>query len=136
MLTREQYDNTTALIAALRSGEYTQTIGALAKVRNGKESNCCLGVGCRLAGLTGKVMDTGDLVANRIEFEFPNDTAYASWSMPDPMWFESHYGINCAMQEDLATMNDEVRNFDYIADHIEMWLNEQSVNIEQTSSKE
>lgn len=39
------------LIVALRSDDYAQAEGALKRVKEGKASFCCLGVGCDLSGV-------------------------------------------------------------------------------------
>lgn len=51
------YEKAMAWVAALRSGEFKQGSGKLTKIKFGKETNCCLGVECKLAIRDGLSLD-------------------------------------------------------------------------------
>jgi hypothetical protein len=61
------------LVQALRSGDYTQTTGALCRVAdNGTKSYCCLGVACEIAianGLPLTLSDNRDSRSPTIQFD-------------------------------------------------------------------
>jgi hypothetical protein len=85
-------------VAALRSGDYKQTQGALRRVENyGSTSYCCLGVYCDLAGK--KVNQTRG-----------NTDIYE--------WLELTIGKHFSIGK-VAAMNDGGLSFDEIADWLE-----------------
>jgi hypothetical protein len=113
--------------AALRSGEYPQTTGALNRARAYEEAPagfCCLGVLCELAAedgvvkhrtyseiLTGYTADGMDYIETSI---LPD--AVREWAGLD-----SRYGLEIDREKDvtLTTLNDDGKSFAQIADLIE-----------------
>lgn len=100
-------------VAALRSGEYKQTAGAL----HDQHGYCCLGVLCEVADLSDPVTLTD---ANDYD---PNMVPWRSLAMTDE--FEEgrllvhQAGLTDDEASALATLNDQGVSFDEIADEIE-----------------
>jgi hypothetical protein len=95
-------------VAALRSDKYKQGIGEL---WTGGKSYCCLGVLCRVAGMTNtqieklKVMDEGEEISNYL-------------LTPDLL---KKFGLTGRQQKGAAAMNDAQKDFEYIAKRIERY---------------
>jgi hypothetical protein len=93
-------------VAALRSGKYRQGIGELWV---GDNSYCCLGVLCRVAGMTNnqieklKVIDEGEEIGNYL-------------LTPELL---KKFDLTQKQQKGAAAMNDNDKSFEYIAKHIE-----------------
>lgn len=111
------------LVAALRSGEYRQAVGAL---KTYEERYCCLGVACDISG-KGKFEDdnlfedfeTGECEEN-----------YLPWSVAEQLgWGHNTQGFLTFKDRrvhssnlTLAGLNDDGFTFDQIADLIEAGL--------------
>jgi len=96
------------LIDALRSGEYIQGTGRLASTWQGEESNCCLGVLCRIKGLKG-VSAIGSIRYGGCLIYPPKGIG--------GLKSESGYLGSCdGINYTLAKLNDEGYSFDEIAD--------------------
>ncbi len=104
-------------VAALRSGKYHQTSGALCRVENRQTFHCCLGVACRVAAKNGFKVTTlvergGD---NEVTFSY---NGYSDGGvLPDTL--RDKLGISLHVQSTLVRMNDGDRTFKEIADFIE-----------------
>lgn len=113
-MTPTQIDNTQKWVNALRSGKYTQGIGALHTQDN---TYCCLGVVCNLYNIP-KVLNSFGIY----EYTFPNGKKQIG--VPDGQWFEEIFGFGYdhyfEKAEILVDMNDERgMTFAQIADVIE-----------------
>jgi hypothetical protein len=93
-------------VAALRSGKFKQ--GSLALLAQG--SYCCLGVLCRVSGMTPQAI-------KNLECEEGDTNGLL------PKSLRKEFGITDRQQRALALMNDDGCSFDAIADRIEkkMW---------------
>ena len=118
-------------VAALRSGSYSQTAGALRTTTLGTEdlykSYCCLGVACELAGAflpeenTAVFISTGDI--------YVEDSGLLSgWAKDDLNAAVKDWATYCeefdsqSFQDRLAGLNDSGDwTFNDIADFIEEW---------------
>jgi hypothetical protein len=131
-------------VSALRSDQYKQGTGSLEyHDRTGQAYNCCLGVLCRLEGVPGTfrpvkkgdpetdfiVQGINDLgkatkwasasdASGRVAFHFGS----GDWTgMPDSAWLHER-GVDDVASGTLASMNDEGKPFEQIADFIEEHL--------------
>jgi hypothetical protein len=107
-------------VAALRSGDYTQGIGAL---RSKKNEFCCLGVLCNIHAKDTGVRYESKVVRGCIPY-LNMDTA-----LPDDViiWsgLERNYGSLVTIDKSLNTLafhNDSGKTFEQIADAIEKQL--------------
>ena len=119
-------------VAALRSGDYTQTEGSL----NDGEGFCCLGVLCNLidsdgwfrSGISGYGWTAGDGIPNpSVHILGPRSRSrnVTAKGLPDNYPLIILDGATTAQR--LANMNDEGYTFEEIADYIEECV----MNIEQ-----
>jgi hypothetical protein len=92
-------------VAALRSGEYKQGIGELYVKDN---SYCCLGVLCRVAGMTNSQIEKITVIDEEEETNY----------LLSPELLKK-FGLTEKQQKGAARMNDNQRDFNYIAKHIE-----------------
>jgi hypothetical protein len=104
-------------VAALRSGDYRQTQGALARRGSlgGPLSHCCLGVLCEIAAENGVVSRHDD--GRRIQFGVGGGTAYLP--LPVVEWADLSDTNPKVGGEYLAVLNDEGVPFSVIANLIE-----------------
>lgn len=108
-------------IKALRSGKYKQAHHTL---RDGSNDRCCLGVLCDVFKADAK---RGRWIRNKDskDWYFTVDGIEDSGVLPEPVWLwaklpddnPSLGTINTA-----ASLNDEGKDFDYIANRIEKYL--------------
>lgn len=125
----------TRWVSALRSGGYTQTRGALQRVRGGENRPvgfCCLGVLCDLAVQEGVITPLGTSTCGTTMYPHPGpdwqdatlppsvrDWAGLTHPNPDvPVPLEGRP----ANKTSLATLNDAGYTFEDIADIIEEYL--------------
>jgi hypothetical protein len=100
-------------IAALRSGEYTQTTGKLKRTHTGYEGFCCLGVLCDLARKDGGE----DWEASKSS---PGLWYYKDRGADIPWILANYLSLNADQRSRLISMNDSARkSFPEIADYIE-----------------
>ena len=102
-------------VAALRSGEFTQASDALELSKDGKViGNCCLGVGCRVLGLTPDGHEQPDFMrADATVHSFDG-----TWSTLSERLLRQ-FGIDEDAAQYLANLNDGGTSFSEIADYIE-----------------
>lgn len=104
-------------IAALRSGEYKQTIGNLRV----KDKFCCLGVLCDLAAKDG----IGEWQENKNSNRFFSTPLFAASKLL-PSTIVSWAGLNSPRvlidDSSLVSLNDQGASFSEIADIIEKYL--------------
>lgn len=105
-------------VAALRSGEYGQTTGAL---RN-SSGYCCLGVLC---DIHDKEYTHSNWLAE-LDEENQTDWHYGNTNIVLPRfvmeWADLEDNNPHANGQSLAQMNDRSESFEYIADQIEAYL--------------
>lgn len=105
------------LVEALRSGEYKQTMGRLARKRkDNKIGYCCLGVACKVAGLTE------NLSLNEDHLNFLGETGILPVSVRDYFGFNDRYGGEFKYKgntNNLVDLNDRGVRFSTIANIIE-----------------
>lgn len=97
-------------LVALKSGQYKQTTGTL----KDSDGYCCLGVACEISNLgkwdqEGRYIIGDNLIVGRIMSD-------------DPVG--SKISISELMIQRCVAMNDSGRTFDYIANEIEGWYND------------
>lgn len=112
-------------VDALRSGDYKQTSGALARknLTTNDFSYCCLGVACEIAGLEKEeCVLTDHITYNSAGGSLPREAAE---------WFgirgyTNDFGVLPHIDgKTLSSMNDHGKSFEEIAQLIEdSWLNE------------
>lgn len=142
-------DNLRLWVDALRSGEYEQTQGMLARKQGEQTSYCCLGVACEVAAANGVIIPkTVDSYPTMDEFDKVGGGYAVNYGCPSPdgefwgdstsgtlpphvsEWLTGEYGYNegnmwVLVDEDgnsetLTTLNDRFRwTFEQIADAIE-----------------
>jgi len=103
-------------VAALRSGEYKQGVGELAGRDQHATTYCCLGVLCRVTGMSNRELfqkDTLDSVGR--------EELLGPWNATNG---DKHYNTDdedthTTTQRKLAAMNDNELSFSEIADWIE-----------------
>jgi hypothetical protein len=131
-------------VTALRSDQYKQGTGSLEyHDRTGQAYNCCLGVLCRLEGVPGtfRPVQEGDRdtdfivegiqnlglqpkwaseakVPGRVAFRFAEGHGNSWTGMPDSAWLHER-GVDDVASGTLASMNDDGKPFEAIADFIE-----------------
>lgn len=125
----QQAENRAKWVAALRSGEYKQAVGSLARQRrDGQRAHCCLGVACELAAAEG-VVAPALRYSDDAEFfvyppvERPDDGSVgASGVLPtvvqDWLGLDSDNG-HISNEDCLSQRNDRGQTFEQIADVIE-----------------
>ena len=107
-------------LAALRGGEYEQTIGALerpARIASRHQGFCCLGVACKISDIP-TTHERGDLIM------LPMFEPQHWWEvLPHEEWqIRSPAVMLNGVAMPLATLNDNGRSFKEIADLIEEQL--------------
>lgn len=106
-------------VAALRSGKYTQTNGALTKFTKDGMENCCLGVLCELAIENGIELEVVDNQWNRLydDAEGMPPTKVTMWAELDQYQGDNPKAVAASKYAD---MNDaQGKSFSDIADEIE-----------------
>lgn len=123
-------DNAKALVAALRSGRYTQGKGRLTSITpEGDHRDCCLGVACKLAVEAGVIeAGTQDRFGlgewGEIKYD-KGDGSHENAILPEPVraWLGFRDAGGSFNDEGegraLSGLNDEGVSFDKIADLIE-----------------
>ena len=105
-------------VAALRSGEYTQTTGALRSEDESGHSHCCLGVLCEISK-----RETGFGVSKNLEENADEDTLGRTIQKWAGLSFNRGATVSINGIRDLLTEhNDDGRTFLEIADAIEAQL--------------
>ena len=107
-------------VAALRSGEYRQTRGALRKAKEGgyeRDGYCCLGVLCQISGLVKWVKGDGIVYASTKDVRHPSllpaeVMAWAGLRTPIGNFYDG------AQNSSLISYNDHGVSFHDIADII------------------
>ena len=100
-------------VAALRSGNYKQGLGALHK----GDEFCCLGVLCELAAHAGVVLDVQLWESGRTTYDrnwHGLPPSVQKWSGTRSM--DGEYDSE---EHTLSTLNDSEKSFEHIADVIE-----------------
>lgn len=104
-------------LAALRSGKYRQTVGALCR----GNSYCCIGLAGKIVGATSKFMRTGGAFTN--DPDYSNEDSYGMPAIKAPNSLpEQIIGVASRNQlvQELICLNDNQRkSFAEIADWIE-----------------
>ena len=102
-------ENRKAWTAALRSGEYTQTLKRLA--HSDGSGHCCLGVGCEVVRSRGVAVSDHFLHYSKSLNDYDED------STGDAV--RAALGISDEEHSALVGLNDHGSNFAYIADEID-----------------
>lgn len=98
-------------IAALRSGDYSQSLGCL----QDQYGWCCLGVLCNIVDGTQWVEYDGDDRSHEYNYDFGSVVVS---DMPPSEWLENH-GLPYDVAKHLAAQNDDGVQFVEIAKYIE-----------------
>jgi hypothetical protein len=121
-LTDEQRKHLKELVAALRSGEYTQARGRLRT----KDQYCCLGVACDLMDPDSWMEISVESVTPEQSYQWRQELNYLDSEAMDHYGFlgatteETESGsFRACSQHKYAQMNDEEKTFSQIADAIE-----------------
>ena len=105
-------------VAALRSGEYQQCAGALRKEHAGSpDTFCCLGVLCDIVDSKGWRSPYNTLT-NKKQFVF--NGMHSSNGLTNEL--RGTLSVNTQEEIELVRLNDNGRDFSYIADFIEEHL--------------
>lgn len=119
-------DNAKALVAALRSGDYTQGRGYLTRIdSDGLEQDCCLGVACKLAVEAG-VIEPGVVDPRNGARRYRDGGQWQTAVLPERVreWLgfsskESEFCRSSGYSEQLSALNDDGMSFERIAAIIE-----------------
>lgn len=120
-------------VEALRSGEFKQTTSYLHWKEEGKSSFCCLGVACELALRDGVklLVTSADIEDSSEEGAVSYDTEYDSLPASVVEWLgiidwigTLPTGLTKLDELSLATLNDNGKNFNEIADIIEKYADD------------
>lgn len=104
-------------IKALRSGDYYQTNGDLAKQRkDGEWGFCCLGVLCEVE----KLDETEGFWPNTVGYKYGRSESDTNL----PRKFQQEVGLTDWQQDELIEMNDSGKKFSTIAKKLETWIKE------------
>lgn len=115
-------DNAKKLVAALRSGDYTQGEGQLTTINtDGSESDCCLGIACKLYIKEGNTLNV-----NRVPSSGYVSYEYERHYLPHAVkiWLglqdnTGNFSATDVYNAGLAKMNDNRKSFAEIANKIE-----------------
>ena len=116
------------LVEALRSGKYPQTDRAL----RDREGYCCLGVACDLYRKHERPDEQWKPINDRLVWEFLEETGELPIEVRNWLGFATCGGRLLGYQgkyKTLMCLNDEGKNFEYIADAIE----DGAVELKETS---
>jgi hypothetical protein len=111
-------DNAKTWVEALRSGEYTQTHGALRK----GDSFCCLGVACDLAVKAGVIPESREYARTSDVHEYDGSTGILPGAVTKWMGLQTNAGAFLDSDKGetcLSELNDWGESFEQIADTIE-----------------
>ncbi len=128
-LTKKQIKKVKEWIKALRSKEYKQGEQFLCPISyDGRRSYCCLGVACKINGLSERVLKQVPLYDQKV-VTFSGQEANLPKKMVKSLGLRDHCGSFCGPYivddheyDELTGMNDDGVSFCDIADFIELNL--------------